>query len=155
MSLLIEWAIYAALAAAAVFAAHTAWDDAKEHIAAPYVAKQVAADQKVVDAANADVADAKSRASHSADDLGKCQIANGELGKGVAVWQGAAQDADARADAAVKGGAAAHQTAQQQIAFYQAYAAKAANKNETCQVTLANTDKLLRDAAIAKQKAAK
>ena len=145
MSLLIELAIYAAIAAALAFGVHKAWDGFKTSIAEPYVAAQKASDQKYVDASEARAAQAEADRDTARGNSAKCEAMLKVAQDATAEWSAAA----IRAAAAAKGAKAAAEkeaTARAPyIAQLQAQAA-AAPKLESCQVELGNAKDVLREA---------
>lgn len=155
MGLLIQLAIYGAIIGAVAFGAHKAWDGFKSDIAAPYVQAQIAADQKVVDEANRIRARAEKQAAESQADIDSCTATLDTQSVEVDRWKATAaqrlkETQKARADALL-----ADAAKKQSIAQLQEIARRPPVKDETCQQKLDKVDKLLRDAARARQGAAK
>jgi hypothetical protein len=75
LSPLIALIVYAVMAAAALGFAYSAWQGVKSHIAAPYVAAQIKADQKKVDAADAARVQAESDRQIAQGNVGRCESA--------------------------------------------------------------------------------
>ena len=147
MSLLIQLAIYGAIAAAAMFAFH---EFEQEHYVKPAMEEQRLKDQKVVDDLNVQLAAAKKQGADALADVQSCVAASATQSAQVKAWQAeatkrAADAAKARADSAV-----ASQAAKTAIARYQEIAARPPVRDQTCEQKLEATDKLLRDAARAR-----
>src|SRR5574340_80224 len=144
MSLLIELAIYAAIAAALAFGVHKAWDGFKGSISAPYVEAQRQADQKVVNAANAAQAAAEADVQTSKGNLESCRTAAQAQADQVTAWKA---QADRNAVAAREARVAAANAATAQapyIADLQARAA-AAPRLQSCEAELKQSADVIRD----------
>ena len=143
--------IYAIIAAGLAFGGFEAWSGFKEHISAPYVQAQIASDQKAVDAANAKQKIAENAAQDAQTDTAACATKVATQNVTIAAWQAAAaknQAAEQKAQAAALIATAAEATTK---ASYLAILRAPPKKDETCQQKLDSVDKLLRDAARARQ----
>lgn len=113
MGSIVTLVIYAALAAGALFAVHSAWTGFKDHVAAPYVQAQIASDQKVVTKANEGQAAAEGERDHAKEDTKACvamsetqtkavdksdKLAKAAIAESAAIRKQQMKDATAKAD---------------------------------------------------------
>lgn len=152
MSILIQLAIYAAIAGAA----YVAFD---HYIVGPAevrgAANQLAKDQPVLEAVKTERDAAKKQAADAMTDVQACVAASATQSNQVKAWQAEAAKRAADAAKARAESAAASQAAKTAIARYQEIAARPPVKDQTCEQKLEATDKLLRDAARARAAAKK
>lgn len=148
MATIIFWVVVAAIAS---FGGFEAWTGFKEHISAPYVAAQIKSDQAVVDAANAKVLDANTRAGNARADTDQCTSKLDEATASIVKWQ----DTAARNLAAAREARAQNDVLKAKMqstnAQYQAII-DTPKKYASCQAELSAVDKLLRDAARARSR---
>jgi len=143
---LISLVIYAAVAAAILGAAYMSWQGLKEHIAAPYVAAQIKADQKKLDTADAARAQAESDRQIAKDNVGRCESAlktqadaKLDADRRAAANLTAARDSKARADREAAAAAP-------RIATLQALAAAKSDQAKTCEQQLEIARPVLQEA---------
>lgn len=141
---MIQILIYLAMAAAAAFALHTAWSGFKDHIAAPYVAAQIAKDQPQIDAANANAKAADLERDHAKADTASCVAAAKDQSDAIdkeRLRADNAQKASAAIVAAAKRDAAAHDAEFRRLAVI----AQAKPKtDQSCDEARAKSDATLR-----------
>ena len=142
---------YAVIAAGVAFGGYEAWSGFKSKIAAPYVQAQIASDQKAVDKANAAQKDAENRAQNAQTDTAACTVSLTKQTGAVAAWQAAAAKNQADAQKAKAQALIATAAEATTKASYLAILRAPPKKDETCQQKLDSVDKLLRDAARARQ----
>lgn len=147
---LIELAIGAAIVGALAFGAHKAWDGFTGQYVAQGKQQQIAHDQPIIDAANANAAEDKKRAENAQADTKSCQEAAATQSKGVNEWHAKAVAAQARVKALESAGAKQSQDRQAEVQRLQLIATAKDVKAQTCEEKLGATDKLLRDAAKAR-----
>lgn len=155
MGILIQLAIYAALAGGALFAFHEF--EQKQYVEPAErrgAANQLAADQKVVADLTAQLTAAKKQGTDALADLDSCKTKTQTQSDQVNRWKAEADRRAAETAKAKAAGAVASRAAQTAIASYQEIAARPPVKDQTCEQKLQATDKLLRDAARARVKAA-
>lgn len=142
---MIQLIIYAVMAAAALGIAYTAWSGFKDGIGKPYAEAQRLADQVIVDRAEREQAAAESERDNAVDDTVACVAQAAKQSDQVSRWKDAADRnavaaREARAQAQREATAAAPR-----IADLQAKAA-AAPKLESCEIELAKTKAVMREA---------
>lgn len=145
MGILIQLAIYAALAGVLVFGVNKVWTGFKEKIAAPYVQAQIAADQEVVNSANAKQAAAEAERDHAKADSKECEVVSKKQNDAIGVWQTLALENAKNAKAAKEGAMKEATTNAPKIAELTAKAA-AAPKLMACEEELGKARETLRDA---------
>lgn len=150
MGILIQLAIYAALAGALWFGAHKAWDGFVDWVSEPRVRAQVVADTVVLEQVKTERDAAQKQAADAMTDVQACVSTSNVQSAKVKQWQDEASRLAGIAAKAKAAGAAEHQVAQTAIQRYQAIASAPPVKDQTCQQKLDATDKLLRDAARAR-----
>jgi flagellar basal body-associated protein FliL len=144
MSLLIQLAIYAALAAGAALAFH---EFEQVHYVKPAMESQRAKDEVAYEAQGEQLTAARKQSTDALADVASCTAASKKQSDLVDLWQlRAKQNFDAAQKARAEG-QAAHAVAQTAVQRYQQIAAAPPVKDQTCQQKLDATDKLLRDAA--------
>jgi len=147
MSLLIQLAIYAALAAGAAIAFH---EFEQTHYVKPAMEAQRAKDQVEYAKQGEQLAAAQKQGQDALADVASC-VANSKTQTDlVDLWQHRAQENYAAAQKAKAESAAKSVESKTAIARYQEIAARPPVKDQTCQQKLDATDKLLRDAARAR-----
>jgi hypothetical protein len=146
LSPLISLIIYAVMAAAALGFAYSAWSGFKQHIAAPYVAAQIKADQKKVNAADTARAQAESDRQTAKDNVGRCEgalktqaDAKLDADRQAARNLTAAKEAKARADREAAAAAP-------RIAQLQAIASAKTDQAKTCEQQMAIARPILQEA---------
>jgi hypothetical protein len=144
MSLLIQLAIYAALAAGAALAFH---EFEQTHYVKPAMEDQRAKDQVEYAKVNAQLTAAQKQSTDALADVASCTAASATQSAQVKAWQAEATRRAADAAKARQEGAAASAAAKTAVARYQQIASAPPVKDQTCQQKLDATDKLLRDAA--------
>jgi len=141
---LIQLAIYGAIAVAVAGAAYGAWSGFKGWVAAPYVAEQIAADQKVVNAANANAQAAENERDNAKADTASCVAISAKQTAAIDSWRATAE-ANALAAKEAKAKAMREATAAApRIADLQAKAA-AVPKLMACEDELGKAKKILQD----------
>lgn len=144
MGSLISLLIYGAIAAAALGAIYAGVQGARHWVAAPFVAEQMASDQKVVDAANANQKSAELERDNAKTDTAACVSLSKRQGDAVEAWKSVAA-ANALAAKAAKERASKEATAQApRIADLQAKAA-AAPLLQSCEIERDKAKNILRD----------
>jgi nucleoid-associated protein YgaU len=136
--------IYAILAAGAAFAAHEAWTGFVDRVSAPRVQAQIAADQKVIDAAEARAKLAETNAATANGNLDSCRQASQAQSEAFQSWQEAAQKALGAAREARTAAAKAATAQAPYIADLQAKAA-AAPKLQNCEAELKQATDVIRE----------
>lgn len=147
MGSLIEMILWGALLAAIVGGAYAAWDGFKTSISQPYVAAQIAKDQKVVDKYKADAEQADREAEHARADAAEAHKAADAQTKALAEAEAltkAAQDAARKAGIAY---AQAIAKASGRITALQSQAGGAPVGGRDCAAVLSATDAILRESA--------
>lgn len=151
MGILIQLAIYAALAAGAALAFH-AFE--QHYFVGPAeirgAADQRAQDEPILEQVKAQRDAALKQAADALTDVASCTSAVKTQSDLVSLWQSRARENFTAAAKARAEGQAAHVVAQTAVQRYQQIAAAPPVKDQTCQQKLDATDKLLRDAARAR-----
>lgn len=142
---MIQLIVYALIAAAVAGVAYTAWSGFKDSIGTPYAEAQRAADQLLVDKANANARAAESERDNARSDTASCKDTSAKQSTEVDRWKANAdRNAMAAREATIK--AQRESTAMApRIADLQAKAA-AAPALQSCEVELGKAKDVLRDA---------
>ncbi len=144
MGSLVSLLIYGAIAAAVLGSLYAGVQGARHWIAAPFVQEQIEADQKVVNAANADAKSAQLERDHAKEDSAQCQAISEKQNQAISVWQKIAVDNQKAAQQAREKASRDATAAAPRLADLQAKAG-AAPKLEACEVELGKARAVLVD----------
>lgn len=141
---LIELVVILGLVGSVLFGLHKAWDNFKQSTAAPYVAAQKAADQKVLDTAQAAQQAAETDRDTARGNSAKCEATLKVSQQAVEEWSQAALRA---ATASKAQQAAAKAEAQKQAPYIADLQAKAAAepKLQSCEAELQQAADVIRE----------
>lgn len=153
---LIEAGIYLAVAAFVAFAAWKAWEGFVASVSAPRVAKavqaQIAADQPIIDKANAAQKQAESERDNARSDTEACVATARKQAEAIDRWQATAKAAANRVVVASKAEQERDATREAKIAEYRGIAISTKVDKQTCEDEKAEAERMMREALRARQR---